>query len=97
MSRLKSHQILALNRGEKNKELKVSVETPDEEFIKQLDYFCIHQYLEINHVKEKRILVSKALAEAYKRLVKPGMRRKIRANLTKQAESQALGIQIQPK
>ena len=39
---IKSHQVLAINRGEKRKELKVTVDIPDGNLEKQLERFCLN-------------------------------------------------------
>ena len=39
---IKSHQVLAINRGEKRKELKVTVDIPDGSLEKQLERFCLN-------------------------------------------------------
>ena len=85
---IKGHQILAINRGEKKKELKVTLDIPDENFEKKLGYFCTDLVGNGSHKK----LIFEAMQEAYKRLVKPKMKRKIRANLTKMAEHSALNV-----
>jgi len=86
---IKPHQVLALNRGEKKKELKVTLEIP-EIFERDLECECLRL---INPMQnEIRQLISEAMKDAYKRLVKPQIRRKIRSNLTRNAEKESLVV-----
>lgn len=85
---LVSHRILALNRGEKEDILKVSIEPPVER---------IHEFLQNKIIKKqfndkvKAILVT-ALEDSYKRLIQPSIEREIRGSLTEKAEEQAIEI-----
>ena len=87
---IKPHQVLAINRGEKRKELKVTLDIPDEIFEKKLEKFCLNLVRVQNH--EKKQLIASSVSESYKRLVKPAIKRKIRSSLTKSAESQGLDV-----
>lgn len=89
IGRLKSHQILAINRGEKKKELKVKIVVPDI-LAKDLERKC----LEINPLQsyQKRTFVSKSIQESFKRLIKPMIQRRVRTNLTKKADLEALDV-----
>lgn len=84
--RVKSHQILAINRGEKKKELRVKVDIPDVIY-RQLESFCLRQFQDADETRLKP-----ALNEAYGRLVKPMIQRRIRASLTKKAELESLDV-----
>ena len=85
---LVSHRILAINRGEKEDVLRVSIEAPLEK---------IHTYLE-KHLLQKegepacKAVVKGALEDGYKRLVAPSVEREIRSRLTETAEAQAISI-----
>lgn len=84
VSEIKSHRILALNRGEDEEYLKVKI-TIDEEFAVRV---C-----EIGFVKEGSITtpcVKFAVADAYKRLIHPSIEREIRNVLTESAQEQAI-------
>lgn len=86
ISKLKSHQVLAINRGEKEKYLKVSVKMPEN---------MAEQYLHARICKpegqfQKELL--DCIADSYKRLLAPAIEREIRANLRDEAEEQALVI-----
>ena len=92
VSRLQGHQILAVNRGEREEVLKVSVE---------LD-------VETAHVAVRRMTVPGAAAmlfvrdaadDAYDRLIAPSMEREIRNLLTEQANEGAIhmfGVNLKP-
>lgn len=81
-----NHRILALNRGEKEKILKVSIEAPDGELISLIKSLMIKeesytgQYLEA------------AIIDGYKRLLYPSIEREIRNNLTERAEEDAIKV-----
>ena len=89
ISSIKPHQILALNRGEKKKELKITIEIPD---VFERDLECSSLRLINPKNPEIRNLISEATKEAYKRLVKPQIKRKIRSTLTRYAEKQSLEV-----
>ena len=84
VSEIKSHRILALNRGEEEGYLKVKVAI-DEEFAVRV---C-----EVGIVKEGSVAtpcVKAAVADAYKRLIQPSIEREIRNYLTENAQEQAI-------
>lgn len=81
------HRILALNRGEKEKILAVSIECPEEKIIRYLN----------NHVvTKKNPITGEALEEvikdAYSRLIAPAIERDIRNELTEKAEDGAINV-----
>ncbi|MGA9173665.1 MAG: Tex family protein [Thermoactinomyces sp.] len=81
--KMPSHRILAVNRGEREDILKVKI-TADEEEIHQrlLRWFPIpaHDFLQA------------VAQDSYKRLIAPSIEREIRAQMTEQAEEQAIRI-----
>ena len=84
VSEIKSHRVLAINRGEDEGYLKVKVAI-DEEFAVRV---C-----QIGFVKEGSITtdcVRFAVADAYKRLIHPSIEREIRNILTESAQEQAI-------
>ena len=85
---LKSHQVLAINRGEKRKEITVKFDIPDA-IQEDLKYFCIRL---VQAHGEKKRLIGDAMVEVYKRLVKKQIQRRIRTNLTKKAETESLDV-----
>jgi len=82
---IKPHRILAINRGEKEKVLNVSIDVNKDEII---------SYLEKKLIKnDKSYVVSfikDAIADAYKRLIEPSIEREIRAELTEKGDAAAI-------
>lgn len=83
-----SHRVLALNRGEKEGVLKVSVQPPEDSIV---------QYLEKRVIAPKTAgslytLLTEAIQDAYKRLIQPSVEREIRNALSEQAEEQAIDV-----
>ncbi|MBO5743718.1 MAG: RNA-binding transcriptional accessory protein, partial [Clostridia bacterium] len=85
VSKIASHRVLAVNRGENEKILSVSIEI-DEELI--LNYL----YGEIVRDSIFSEIVKNAVADSYKRLIKPSIEREIRNSLTEDAGEQAIGL-----
>ncbi|MEC1262110.1 Tex family protein [Bacillus swezeyi] len=81
------HRVLAVNRGEKEDILKVSVEPPADH---------IQAYLEKRILKHKQTtakdILKDAIEDSYKRLIQPSIEREIRKELTEKAEDQAIHI-----
>lgn len=82
-----SHRILALNRGEKEEVLKVTIEAPKERVLSYLKK-------EIIKTKEEAVaaLLEAAIEDSYKRLIHPSIEREIRSQLTEKAEEQAIDV-----
>ncbi|CDQ40897.1 hypothetical protein M948_00075 [Virgibacillus sp. CM-4] len=85
---LVSHRILALNRGEKEGILKVSVNPPTERII---------EYLQRNVITKATSealtqVLKHAIEDSYKRLIQPSIEREIRNSLTESAEQQAIDV-----
>lgn len=82
-----SHRTLAVNRGEKEDVLRVTIEAPVER---------IESYLERELIKARQgacaDLVKSAIEDSYKRLIEPSIEREIRNRLTEEAEKQAIDI-----
>ncbi|WP_042142443.1 Tex family protein [Paucisalibacillus sp. EB02] len=83
-----SHRILALNRGEKEEVLKVSVVPPAESIAEYLQRKVIKQQT-TNEISE---VLRVAIEDSYKRLIEPSIEREIRASLTEKAEEQAISV-----
>lgn len=81
-----SHRILAINRGEKEKILKVSIESDDERAVNYL----INKYKV--DTKENNEIISEALIDSYKRLIRPSLERELRNALTEKAEDQSIEV-----
>ncbi|HOI46254.1 MAG TPA: Tex family protein [Bacilli bacterium] len=84
---LKDHRILAINRGESEKVLKVTL-VEDYEFIIN---FLFRQVI-TNDSSITKIPVQEAVEDGYKRLIKSSIEREIRSELKEKAENQAIHI-----
>lgn len=87
IEKIPNHRVLAINRGEKEKKLKVKVAAPVEQ---------IHQRLkEAAITNEKSIWVevlNEVVEDAYKRLMAPSIEREMRNLLTERAEKEAVKV-----
>ncbi|ATO49760.1 Tex family protein [Brevibacillus laterosporus] len=80
------HRILAINRGEKEGILKVSLEAPVED---------ITAFLQRKILTQKTIvedLIKQTIEDSYKRLIAPSIEREVRNELTEVAEERAIHI-----
>jgi protein Tex len=82
-----SHRILAVNRGEKEEILRVSIEAPEERIISYL-----HKQILGNAKGDVRKLLEEAILDGYKRLIEPSIEREIRSSLTEKAEEHAIHV-----
>ena len=82
---VKPHQLLAINRGEKEGILKVDIEVPIEEVESFLERKLIHK-----NNPETTKLLKESITDALKRLILPSVEREIRAELTEKAEDVAI-------
>ena len=82
---IKPHRILALNRGENEKVLNVSIDIDKEEVL---------SYLEKKLIKNDKSFVvdtvKEAILDSYKRLIEPSIEREIRSDLTEVGEEAAI-------
>ncbi|MCR5415667.1 MAG: RNA-binding transcriptional accessory protein [Pseudobutyrivibrio sp.] len=87
IAKLPGHRILALNRGEKEKILKVSIEAPVDDII---------NYLEKKIISRDNSNTTPALKatieDAYSRLISSSIENEIRGNLTEMAEDGAIKV-----
>ena len=79
-----SHRILAINRGEKEKCLKVNIEINPE-----LTMAVINKYFKKNN-PDTDSLMEETLQDSYDRLLFPALERECRSNLTDKADEQAI-------
>lgn len=87
ISEIKAHRILALNRGESEKVLKVFIKEDQEYVLKFLSSKII-----LNDKSISVPYVSLSIEDAYKRLIKSSIEREIRAELKEKAEAQAIHV-----
>ena len=82
---IKPHRILALNRGENEKILNVSIDVEKEDII---------NYIESKIIKNKDSFVvtyvKEAIEDSYKRLIEPSVEREVRSDLTEKGEIAAI-------
>ena len=84
VSEAKSHRILALNRGEKEEFLKVSI-VVDTEFAKRITAASF-----LKDGGESTAIVKEAAEDGYDRLIAPSVEREVRAQLFEEASEQAI-------
>ncbi|TQR21451.1 Tex family protein [Psychrobacillus vulpis] len=82
------HRILALNRGEKEEVLKVSIQVPTDKVTNVMKV----QWIPTNTSSDAVEHVELAIEDSYKRLIQPSVEREIRTELTEKAEAQAIHI-----
>lgn len=87
ISKIPDHRVLAINRGEKEKKLKVKVIAPVEEILKDMYDFVI-----TNEESIFKDLLIDVLEDSYKRLVAPSIERDMRNMLTERAEKEAVKV-----
>ena len=84
--RIAGHRVLALDRGEREDKLKVSIVVPDESGVKTVtDRYVINS-------SPCGELVKLACEDSYKRLIFPSIEREIRAELTEKAAESAIKV-----
>lgn len=86
IAKMPNHRVLAVNRGEKEKKLKVKVNIDNEE---------IQKLIEKQVIRGKSIfteLLQDTIADAYKRLIAPSVEREMRNVLTERAETDAVKV-----
>ncbi len=86
VGKVPSHRVLAMNRGEKEDFLKVSIEINEEAMIEKLNAMFI-----TGESVGKQVMAD-AISDSYKRLIFPSMEREIRSELTEMASEQAIKI-----
>jgi uncharacterized protein len=94
LPRLQSHRVLAINRGEKEKFLKVSVDADPVESLKIIKRNVLKHGGSISSG-----FVGKAAEDSYERLIFPSMEREMRNAMTDMASEQAIkmfGLNLKP-
>ena len=81
-----SHRILAINRGEKEKLLKVKIKKPEEKVLADLEKAIIIK----NSTRKEELKTT--IADSWKRLIEPSLDREIRSDLTDKADLQAIDV-----
>lgn len=83
---LPSYRILAINRGEAQKQLKVTLMANHDFYIEKLTQYILHGSSPYTQ------LLADAAADSYKRLIFPQLEREIRNDLTEKANKQAIAV-----
>lgn len=86
ISKIPSHRILAINRGEKEGKLKVKIEIDTDRICTILEKYIIKKD------SPYREILKETIEDAYKRLIKPSIETEIRGDLTEKAEEKAIKV-----
>ncbi|HIU26720.1 MAG TPA: RNA-binding transcriptional accessory protein [Candidatus Copromorpha excrementigallinarum] len=87
VSKIPNHRILAVNRGEKEKKLKVKIETDTEAMERLIESMVI-----TNEASVFTGVLKDTVSDAYRRLMAPSAEREIRNLLTERAEEEAVKV-----
>jgi len=87
LSKIPNHRVLAINRGEKEKKLKVKIEPDTEALLGMIRRRVIRN--EDSIFKE---LLEETVSDSYKRLIAPSIEREMRNLLTERAEADAVKV-----
>ena len=87
VSKIPNHRVLAINRGEKEKKLKVKVEMDAAQFLPVLERHTIR-----NRSCIFVPLLEATAEDAWKRLIAPSLEREIRSALTERAQEDAIRV-----
>lgn len=86
VAKIPNHRILAINRGEKEKVLKVSISNDDETSLNAIYRQTVHGNSSSSDI------VKGACDDAYSRLIYPSIEREIRSDLTDRANESAIKV-----
>ena len=86
IGKIPSHRVLAIDRGEREEALKVSLEVDTQAAIRLLEQELIQKNSPF--IKQLR----EVCEDSYKRLLFPSLERQLRAQLTERADAQAIGV-----
>ncbi|MCI8699766.1 MAG: RNA-binding transcriptional accessory protein [Clostridia bacterium] len=86
VSKIPSHRILAINRGETEEFLKVKIEKDENKIIFYIERDIIKGTNQFTEMLKATIL------DSFKRLIEPSIDREIRSDLTEKAEEQAIKV-----
>lgn len=86
VSKIAGHRVLAINRGEREGFLKVSIDIPAEKCTNIMERLLITGKGELSEI------VKEAVADSYSRLIFPSVENEIRNELTEKADEQAIAL-----
>ena len=96
ISKIASHRVLAINRGEKEKFLKIKISAPEEDI---LSYLARHVLINKGSKPTQPIyneyteeVIREAIADSYKRLIAPAIERELRSQLMEEAEDKSIKV-----
>ncbi len=96
ISKIASHRVLAINRGEKEKFLKIKISAPEEDI---LSYLARHVLINKGskptqpvYNKYTEEVIREAIADSYKRLIAPAIERELRSQLMEEAEDKSIKV-----
>ena len=81
-----SHRILAINRGEKEKFLKVSLEKPEDKILAYIEKDILKGETQFTD------MLKKTISDSFSRLIEPSVDREVRSDLTEKAEEKAIKV-----
>ena len=84
ISLIADHRVLAINRGESKKILKITIDAPQENIIDQINAHFI------KNISSE--LLMQTVTDAYKRLIAPSIEREVRSTLTERADKSAITV-----
>ena len=87
IAKIPNHRVLAINRGESEKKLRVKVQTETEFFHTRIAKDVI-----TNTDSIFNSLLTATVADSYKRLIAPSLERELRGELTERAETDAIRL-----
>lgn len=87
LSKIVPHRTLAINRGEKEDVLRVSITAPIAKIEEAMRRFYIPKT-----ISPVRSAIEETIEDSYKRLIAPSIEREVRNELTEKAEGQAIHI-----
>ena len=87
VKQVKHHRVLALNRGEKEGVLNVSIVVDEVPILEHMEKFTIK-----NKNSFVAYVVKEAIKDAYSRLISPSIEREIRADLTEKSSEAAISV-----
>lgn len=82
------HRVLAMNRGEKEGILSLSIDSDED----RVHRFIMKQELPDGKSTQATEVVKEAIIDAYKRFISPAIERELRNELTEKAENQAIQV-----
>ena len=86
VSKMPSHRILAINRGEKEEFLKVKIEKNEEKILFYIEREIIKGETQFTQ------MLKDTIADSFSRLIEPSVDREIRSDLTEKAEEKAIKV-----